>query len=224
MRGDARAMSHSFWSSGASRGWKRGVFLDATGARLAVLLIAAAAAWLVRDNPLETASWLGLTGVASSALSLAGGALVAVIFVYCTRIWAVRSARGRDLARDLAVKASDMRTRQIFFVAAAASVTEELFFRGALVPTLGIVVAAVAFGALHLRSGVAWSVLAALFGAALGTVFCASGSLAGPVVAHFAVDAIALFSAREASLEIVQNAAPVRRLGGLLGDTTRAPH
>jgi uncharacterized protein len=136
----------------------------------------------------------------------------------------VRSARGRDLARELAAKAKDMRARQIFFVAASASITEELFFRGALVPTVGVVIAAVAFGALHLRSGVAWSVLAAMFGAALGIVFMASGSLAGPVIAHFAVDAIALFSAREASVEMVEKGDRVRRLGGLLGDATRDSH
>jgi hypothetical protein len=200
-----------------ARAWPRVPFLDATSARLTVLLIAVLAAWLVRDNPLVAPSWLGLSGAASVLLSLFGGAIPAVIFVSCTRLWAKRSAKGRALARELSAKAEEMQARQIFFVAASASVTEEFFFRGALVPTCGVIVAALAFGVLHLRSGVAWAALAAIFGAALGIVFMTSGSLVGPLLAHFAVDAIALFSARDAS--IAQNAERNRgeHLGGLLG-------
>lgn len=206
------------------RAWPRVPFLDATSARLAVLLIAMLAAWLVRDNPLVASSWLGLGGAASVLLSLFGGAITAVIFVSCTRIWAKRSSQGRALARDLSAKAREMQTRNIFFVAASASLTEEIFFRGALVPSCGVVVAAVAFGAVHLRSGIAWSALAAAFGAALGIVFMASGSLVGPLVAHFAVDAIALFSAREASVNLVENRDRARLLGGLLAPAKRNSH
>ncbi|MEO9234783.1 MAG: CPBP family intramembrane glutamic endopeptidase [Polyangiaceae bacterium] len=150
-------------------------------------------------------------------LSLFGGAITAVIFVVCTRIWAVRSMQGRALARDLAAKTREMSVRQIVFIAASASITEEIFFRGALVPTTGVIIASLAFGALHLRAGFAWAVLAAVFGAALGIVFMASGSLTGPLLAHFAVDAIALFSARETSAEHISERAGSERLGGLLG-------
>ncbi len=207
-----------------ARGRRRVPFLDATSARLTVLLIAALASFLVRDNPLVASSWLGVGGGASVLLSLFGGAITAVIFVVCTRIWAARSTRGRALARDLAAKTKEMSARQIIFIAASASITEEIFFRGALVPTCGVILAALAFGALHLRSGIAWAIIAAIFGAALGIIFMASGSLTGPSLAHFAVDAIALFSARETSVESAQKPDPMRRLGGLLGDAKRNAH
>ena len=111
-----------------ARGWRRIPFLDATSARLTVLLIAALAAFLVRDNPLFAQSWLGLCGAASVLLSLFGGAITAVIFVVCTRIWAARSIQGRTLARDLAAKTKELSARQVVFIAAAASITEEIFF------------------------------------------------------------------------------------------------
>jgi len=202
----------------------RGGVLDATSARLAVLAISALAALLVSDNPLETPSWLGLHGAASLALSLAEGALVAVIFVFCTRAFGQRSTTGKALARELSIKASAMRARQIIFVAASAGITEELFFRGALTPSCGIVLSALAFGALHFRSGLAWSALATVFGAALGVVFLSSGSLAGPVLAHFAVDMVALFAAREASARLEAKAIGMQKLGGLLGDAARNSH
>ena len=200
-----------------ARGWRRVPFLDATSARVTALLIAALAAFLVRDNPLFAPSWLGLGGAAAVLLSLFGGAITAVIFVVCTRIWAARSLRGRILARELAEKAKEMSARQIVFVAAAASLTEEIFFRGALAPSCGVILASLAFGALHLRSGIAWALLAAVFGAALGVVFMASGSLTGPLLAHFAIDAIALFSARESSVARISERPRSERLGGLLG-------
>jgi membrane protease YdiL (CAAX protease family) len=200
-----------------ARAWPRVPFLDATSARLTVLFIAALAACLLRDDPVVTASWLGLSGTASALLSLFGGAITAVIFVFCTRIWAQRSAKGRALARELSAKAEQMPMRQIIFVSASASLTEEIFFRGALVPTCGVVLASLAFGLLHLRSGVAWAALAAIFGAALGIVFMASGNLVGPLLAHFAVDAIALLSARDASIEQSLERHRGEKLGGLLG-------
>jgi uncharacterized protein len=200
-----------------ARGWRRVPFLDATSARLTVLLIAALAAFLVRDNPFGAPSWLGLSGAAAVLLSLFGGAITAVIFVVCTRIWAARSLQGRALAHDLASKTKEMSARQIVFIAASASITEEIFFRGALVPTAGVIVASLAFGALHLRAGFGWAMLAGVFGIALGIVFMASGSLTGPLLAHFAVDAIALFSARETSVERISERTRGERLGGLLG-------
>ncbi|MEO8874013.1 MAG: CPBP family intramembrane glutamic endopeptidase, partial [Polyangiaceae bacterium] len=183
----------------------------------AVLVIAALAAYLVRDNPLETASWLGLHGAPALALSLAEGALVAVVFVFCTRFWGENFAAGKLLTRDLSAKAAGLSTRQIVFVAASAAITEEIFFRGALAPTCGVFVSALLFGAMHFRSGLAWSALAAVFGAALGVVFLSSGSLAGPVFAHFAVDAIALLAARDASARLGARHNRAERLGGLLG-------
>jgi membrane protease YdiL (CAAX protease family) len=200
-----------------AKAWPRVPFLDATSARVTVLIIALLAACLVRDNPLVAASWLQLSGAASILLSLFGGAITAVIFVICTRIWAQRTLKGRTLARELSAKAKEMGARQILFVAASASLAEEFFFRGALVPTCGIVFASLAFGILHLKSGVAWAALAAVFGVALGVVFMASGSLVGPLLAHFAVDAIALFSARDASIDASLERHRTEKLGGLLG-------
>ncbi|MGH7331101.1 MAG: CPBP family intramembrane glutamic endopeptidase, partial [Polyangiaceae bacterium] len=60
--------------------------------------------------------------------------------------------------------------------------------------------------------GWAWAASASIFGAALGAVFVLTGSLAGPLLAHFAVDALALFVASQSQ----PSDRPVE-MNGLLG-------
>jgi uncharacterized protein len=68
-------------------------------------------------------------------------------------------------------------------IAALSGITEELFFRGVLMPEIGVVLSSLCFGALHALCAVyfAW---ATLVGAAFGALTLASGSLVTPIVAH----------------------------------------
>jgi len=184
----------------------------AGSARIALLVIAIVIGFLLRKNPFSTSSALDLEGSASLAASVAASTVVATLFVLYTRFVRRSSAFGRRLAADLDARASGMQPLSIVLVAASASLGEEILFRGVLVPWCGVVVSSIAFGALHVRSGWAWALSASVFGASLALVFVSSGSLAGPLLAHFVVDVVALFTASQARV----GDRPVR-MSGLLG-------
>jgi membrane protease YdiL (CAAX protease family) len=88
---------------------------------------------------------------------------------------------------------------EIVTLSLAASVGEELLFRGALQRELGVVPAALAFGALHWGGGgtLAFATGAALLGAVLGWLMVATGGLLAPMVAHAVYDALVLAYIRQ---------------------------
>ncbi len=72
---------------------------------------------------------------------------------------------------------------------------EELFFRGALQGTVGLVGATILFGLLHSGPGKAfrlWTLFALLAGGILGLLMHWRGNLLGPVAGHFLVNAVNL--------------------------------
>jgi len=86
-------------------------------------------------------------------------------------------------------------------------------FRGFLAPLIGVVASSVVFGALHQVRGPArwgWMAWATVMGLVFASVFAATGSLAGPLVAHAAINHANLRFLRDSRRQ-----AP-RRLGGLL--------
>jgi membrane protease YdiL (CAAX protease family) len=74
-------------------------------------------------------------------------------------------------------------TRDIVVIALLSGITEELFFRGVLLPELGLALSSLCFGALHALCAV-YFVWAALVGAGLGALALATGSLVTPIAAH----------------------------------------
>jgi CAAX protease family protein len=187
-------------------------------ARLFVYLFVGAAAALVAlafgVDPLVTEPWLGTTGVSGALLSVGVGTLVAAATVAATRAMLHRAEWARALHADLrpAVRDADGVTLALF--ALASGVGEELLFRGLGVQVLGIVLSSLAFGALHrVRGRARWPYLvwATLMGLAFGVLFRMTGSLAGPIVAHVAVNAANLRLLRD-----VDPAPRARVLGGLL--------
>lgn len=83
-------------------------------------------------------------------------------------------------------------------VAVLPALSEELLFRGALLPTVypdwrGAAVAGAVFGALHLGGGrnAAFAVWAGAVGCVYGAAFLATGNLWVPALAHAAANAAA---------------------------------
>jgi membrane protease YdiL (CAAX protease family) len=85
----------------------------------------------------------------------------------------------------------------VFWLALISSFGEELLFRGAIQPFLGLWFTSLVFGLLHLdpEGGVsAWTVWAMLAGVVLGAATEVTGSLWPAVVIHFVINLVGLRS------------------------------
>lgn len=122
------------------------------------------------------------------------------------------------LHADLRPAALDVHDATLLVLGVASGVTEELFFRGLLAPALGLLFSSLAFGALHQlhgRAGWIWAGWAGVMGLLFGSLFLATGSLFGPIVAHATINVINLRFLRDTNVE----PAPKKHLGGLLDRT-----
>ncbi|RMG19411.1 MAG: CPBP family intramembrane metalloprotease [Deltaproteobacteria bacterium] len=80
---------------------------------------------------------------------------------------------------------------QVIVAAAASGFAEELLFRGALFPVIGLFGSSAVFGLLHVGPGRefrVWPVYAAVMGLCFALLYQASGTLLAPILAHFTVN------------------------------------
>jgi membrane protease YdiL (CAAX protease family) len=181
---------------------------------------AAVAALAMGRSPFVCDGFLGVRGAASVLLSLGIGILIWAATAFATRVMVRRFAWARALYRGLRPAVRDAGDATIVVLAVASALGEEMLFRGLLVPVLGVVASSVLFGALHQirgRARWAWMGWATVMGLLFGAVFAATGSLAGPLVAHLAINHSNLRFLRDA-YGGDSGAGSVRRtaLGGLL--------
>jgi len=130
---------------------------------------------------------LGEGALSSHLASLAGGLGLALTIIAATRYLVRTTAWASALHEDLRPMARALGEGAIVPVALASSVGEEVLFRGALVPWVGVIVSSVLFGLLHQmrgRSRLSWVLFATVVGLLFGGLFRATGSLLGPIVAH----------------------------------------
>jgi len=119
------------------------------------------------------------------------GVVLGLGVVAMTRLVVVRSAWGRALHGDFRALLGDVSRREIAILAVASAVGEEVFFRGALQPWIGLVPQAVLFGLLHIGPGrrfLAWTGWALVMGLAFGGLVELTGDLGGAIVAHFTIN------------------------------------
>ena len=83
---------------------------------------------------------------------------------------------------------------EIAVIAVAAGIGEEMLFRGALQPEIGLIPASLVFGVMHMggRGTLVFGCWVAVMGGLLGWLAVATGGLLAPVVAHALYDAAAL--------------------------------
>jgi membrane protease YdiL (CAAX protease family) len=158
---------------------------------LTLLSIAWAAA---RDLPLTAA-----LAPAPSRLALG---VVAGAALWGTIPLLLRSTAMRRVWNELLLPFSrTLGTRDIVIIALLSGFTEELFFRGVLLPEMGLVLSSLCFGALHALCALyfAW---ATLIGAGLGALALASGSLVTPIAAHATYNCGALLLLRHAARRV----------------------
>lgn len=123
---------------------------------------------------------------------LSSGLLLAAILILSSHVLEHFFASFRGIKiffRDLL---GSLNQFQLIFLAALSSMTEELFFRAALQPIIGLFPTALVFGLLHIgpdrRVGV-WASWAFLAGISLGVLFEYYGSLLACFLTHFLVNA-----------------------------------
>jgi uncharacterized protein len=168
-----------------------------------------------RHGVLTTPSWLGLEGGVATIASTGLGAILAAATIVLTPRLVGRFAWAQELHETLRPVVHGAGGLRLAATAALSGIAEELFFRGMLVQVAGLVIASLAFGVLHQVKGPGrwvWATWATVMGLLLGVVFCLTGSLVGPILAHVAINAVNLRYLRD------NQPRKPRHLGGLLGD------
>jgi membrane protease YdiL (CAAX protease family) len=101
----------------------------------------------------------------------------------------------RVLHREFHSLVHELSSREIFILAAASSVGEELLFRGALLPIMGLVPSSALFAAMHVRAQwrfLPWTIMSFIMGLAMGLLHMKLGNLGAPIVAHFVINLLNL--------------------------------
>ena len=97
----------------------------------------------------------------------------------------------------------------VIVVALLSGVSEELFFRGILLPEIGLLASSALFGLLHALNRV-YAIWAALTGAVFALLAVTAGSLVAPIVAHALYNAGALLVLRRSGTRIDSRDDPSR--------------
>jgi membrane protease YdiL (CAAX protease family) len=119
------------------------------------------------------------------------GLLFGLAMVFLSRL-AVHSLEwARVLHREFHAVVHELNAREIFILAAASSVGEEMLFRGALVPMMGLVPSSALFAAMHMRAQrrfLPWTIMSFIMGLAMGALYQKLGNLGAPIAAHFVIN------------------------------------
>lgn len=158
-----------------------------------LLLAFVAVGLFIRRSPRETLQRLGLTLPPARYWWLVALLAIPVFMAVAFAIEAVAGAVTPATQKEVTDVSTVLFSRfnnpaAIVFLGVLAGVVEEILFRGALVPRLGIIVTAVLFAALHTQYGITFASLEVfVLGIGLGWLRARSGTLTA-IVAHAGYD------------------------------------
>jgi membrane protease YdiL (CAAX protease family) len=135
--------------------------------------------------------WIALPRAWSIGASLLAGLALAVLTIVSTRVLVRRVRFVRELHVAFRELLGPLDALSVGVLALTSGIGEEVFFRGAMQPALGLALTARIFGAVHVgpdRRFLVWTAWAALMGFALGAIHAATGSLFGCILAHVAIN------------------------------------
>jgi len=141
-----------------------------------------------RPEALSALAWLRLPLWVE--VEVAAGAAVGLGVVGLSRLLE-RFAWARAINEDFGARFAGAPAWRLTALAAVSAAVEEVIFRGWLQPQLGLVSAALVFGALHVpleRHHWPWTAAAALMGLVFGGLYEALGSVTAPIAAHFTIN------------------------------------
>jgi membrane protease YdiL (CAAX protease family) len=139
----------------------------------------------------QAAAEQGVAPLLDAGLGLA----VAAATIALSRKLTERTRWGDAMGRALAELLGERSVRDCILLAVASGVAEETFFRGALQPALGWLLASLVFGLVHFapkRDLLPWTGFALCAGLVLGALFEFTGNLVAPIVAHVGINAVNL--------------------------------
>jgi membrane protease YdiL (CAAX protease family) len=125
------------------------------------------------------------------ALSPLLGIAVGLLVVLLTRMAVRHFSWARLMHGDFRSVLGPTQGREILTLALASAIGEELLFRGALQPWIGIWLQAAVFALLHIGPGLRflpWTVSAFGLGIGFGYMVEWTGDLGGPIAAHFVIN------------------------------------
>jgi membrane protease YdiL (CAAX protease family) len=124
-------------------------------------------------------------------LGLTLALVVTVVTVASTRWLVARAGWARDLHGTLRGALLGLSSPRLLVLALLSSLAEELLFRAALLPIIGVFASSLLFGALHISSRASylpWMLWATLMGFVFALLFVGSGALWAPLLAHAAIN------------------------------------
>jgi CAAX protease family protein len=119
------------------------------------------------------------------------GFALGLVVVGLTRVATDRFDWARNLHASFRDLLGPLGNHEIVILAIASSIGEEMLFRGALLPWLGVWIQAIIFALLHVGPGkrfLPWTLSALVLGIAFGWLYVWTGNLGGPIAAHFAIN------------------------------------
>ena len=169
--------------------------------RLGLLFYAALAAaggvWRIGfyDEPILFTSVAAQAEELSLGRDLLLGVAAAAVLIALSD-WATLKTRwGDDLARAMARALGPLSVSNAVLLALVSGFAEEVFFRGALQPRVGWLLASLLFGCVHFvprREFLPWTGFAIGAGLLFGALFVWTGNLLAPVTAHVVVNGVNL--------------------------------
>jgi len=133
-----------------------------------------------------------LTGREPATITgIIGGLAVGLLIVFASRMALYRFEWARSLHRELRHLLFPLTEVEIVVLAVASSLGEEMFFRGAMLPAIGLFGSSAVFALLHIgpkARHLPWTVSSFAIGLLFGAMFKWTGDLTGPVLAHFLVN------------------------------------
>jgi membrane protease YdiL (CAAX protease family) len=119
------------------------------------------------------------------------GVAFGLVMVFLSRLAVHSMEWARVLHREFHAVVHELTAREILLLAAASSLGEELFFRGALLPAVGLGWSSLLFAALHVRAQwrfLPWTLMSFIMGLAMGLLYVKLGDLGAPIAAHFTIN------------------------------------
>ena len=119
------------------------------------------------------------------------GVLLGLAVVALTRVATSRFQWARELHTSFKDLLGPLTGKEIVILALASAIGEELLFRGALMPWVGLWIQAIVFAVLHIGPGrrfLPWTVSALVLGLAFGLLAKWTGNIGGPIAAHFTIN------------------------------------